>query len=335
MSSIGRLESEGVMMKKLTYIIPVLALVFFSACDTDYTEIDTGLSGRWISSDGSVMYLNGMSFTRTGSGGAATGTFAATDGHITFTRIGYSSEKFEYKLDFPVLVIGEITYYHDSPSEPPNVVGIWYLFRAQGPSLTFFPGKRVKDENQKETWVIEGAYVIHRHTKGKYTISDRNLPNNSVLVFEPTHIHGAELWTFINVGMPAEWLSFFDQTILTIPATEAAVENWWFTVDEIRRYFRVTAERATDQEIKDGIYGELRWFLYDYNLEMIPYTYSVEFDPDVATLYGIEKNAPNKISMTLQGFIVGGGGRQYVKWDEVTGTEIGDPDDWSQWPLED
>jgi hypothetical protein len=323
------------MMKKLTYIIPALALVLFAACDSDYTGIDIGLDGRWIASDGSVIYLNGMSFTRSGSGGAVTGTFSATDGHITFTRIGYSSERFEYKLNFPVLVIGDITYYHDSPSEPPNVVGIWYPFRVMGPSLTFFPGKRVKDENQKETWVIEGDYVIHRQIKGQYTISNRNLPNRSVMVLSITHIHGADLWSYINVGMPAEWLSFFDQTILEIPPTPEAVEDWWFTIDEIRRYFQVTADRATDQEIKDGIYNELRWFLYDYNLEMMPYNYSVEFDPDVATIYAIEKNAPNKLSMTLQGFIIGGGSRQYVKWDEVTGTEIGDPNDWSSWRPED
>jgi hypothetical protein len=316
------------MMKKLTCIIPVLALVLLVTCDSDFTEMDSGLNGRWITRNGSQMYLNGMSYIRTaavntsdygyaGSPDVDTGTFSAAGGYITFIRLGHPSETQEYTLDFPQLKIGDITYYYDSQSEPIDIVGTWYRTIVEGRALTFYPGKRVKDENKRETLAIEGDYVIHYEVKGKYTISNRNLPDNSFVVFAPTHIHVGEIWSFFNAYLTAEETELFDLSLISsYPVTPEGILDWWFTFDEVIRFFEAAAERATNLEATENVNRYMMMFLSFRNLERVPYNYTVTFDPDI-TYEGIEMNGPNKLSM------IENGGYQrrlvYVKWDGVTG----------------
>jgi hypothetical protein len=329
------------MMKKLTFIIPALALVLFSTCGRDIAEMDTGLNGRWITLNGSQIYLSGMSFTRTaavsnsdfgytGSPDVDTGTFSAAGGYITFIRLGNPSETQAYTLNFPQLKIGDITYYHDSPSEPVDITGTWYRAILEGRALTFYPGKRVRDENKRETLAIEGDYVIHYETKGRYTISNRNLPDNSFVVFAPTHIHVGEIWAFFNLNLTAEETELFDLSLIDYPVTEEGITDWWFTFDEVRRFFEAAAEKATDLEARENVNRNLMRFLSFRNLERVPYYYTVVFDPDI-TYEGIEMNGPNKITM------IENGGYQrrliYLKWDGVTGLERGDEDDFSSTPL--
>jgi hypothetical protein len=112
------------MMKKLICIIP--ALVLFVTCVDDFIDIDSGLNGRWIALNGTRIELNGMSFTRTSAyGDVDTGTYFAAGGYMTFSRIGQTSETVEYTLKFPELTIDGITYYHDSPNEPVDILGTW------------------------------------------------------------------------------------------------------------------------------------------------------------------------------------------------------------------
>jgi hypothetical protein len=302
-------------MKKLTYLIPALALILFAACDSDYTEMDVGLDGRWIALNGMRMELNGMSFTRTSAyGDVDTGTYAATDGRITFSRIGSTPETLEYSLNFPELKIGGVTFYHDSPNEPVSLVGTWIPYPYQGPAVSFFPGKRVKDENKKETYDIEGEFITHLYAKGKYTISNRNLPGQSVLVSVPSHVHGTIIFSFINISMPINLLELFDQSILTPPETHEDVEQWFFTIGEVRKYFEEAASTATALDTQAQVFLYMGYFLSQFEAAVEDYT--IEDDAELLTTYeGVEKQN-NKLTLrTAQGGIA-----TYFRWDGVNGT---------------
>jgi hypothetical protein len=304
------------MMRKLTYIIPALALVFFATCNNDFTDMEVGLNGRWIALNGTRIELNGMSFTRTSAyGDVDTGTYAAIAGSITFSRIGHTAETMEYTLNFPELTIGGVTYYHDSPNEPVDIVGKWIPYPGQEHAVTFYPGKRIKDENKKETYDIEGEFVVHLSSKGKYTISNRNLPGQSVMVTVPHYIHGTIIFYFINIMMPISLLELFDPSILTPPETQEDVENWWFTIDEVRKYFEEAASKATALDIQAQVFLYMRFFLSS-NETMI-YDYTVEYDAELSTTYeSAEKIKNNKLTLRTEE----GATYNYFKWDGTTGT---------------
>jgi hypothetical protein len=300
------------MMKKLICIIP--ALVLFVTCGSDFTEIDSGLNGRWVALNGTRIVLNGMSFTRTSAyGGVDTGTFTATGGNITFSRIGHTAETMEYVLDFPELRIGGVTYYYDSPNEPIDIVGTWIPYPYQNPAVTFFPGKRIKDENKRETFDIEGDFIVHFSSKGKYTISNRNLPGQSTLVTVPSHFHGTIIFNFINIQMNIDLLELFDLSILTPPETQEDVEHWWFSIDEVRNYFEEAAGRATALDTQEMVLLAMRYFLSQNTTSR--YDYSVETDPELLTIYWGVQAQDNKLTLRS------GGTYTYYKWDGVNDTK--------------
>jgi hypothetical protein len=284
-------------MKKLAITLTVLVLVLLGACGDDSAEMDIGLDGSWIAQNGTTLLINGVGYTRTSANGdVETGTVTAAGGKITFSRIGHSSETKDYELDFPKLQIGDITYYYDSPSEPVDIVGTWVAYRGMSPSLIFYPGKRVKDENKRETPVREGEFVWYAYFKGKYTISNRNLPNNSKLVLTTSHIHVSNLGEEYQ-AMPLELQEFFDSSLIAVPKTQEGIEDWWFSIEEIRNYFDAAADRTSDIVKKTGIYELLADFL-DYYIFEGTFSYMTEFDPDIPNDLADMSGRPNKLTMT-------------------------------------
>jgi hypothetical protein len=284
------------MMKKLTFSVLVLVLVLFAAaCDDD--TMDIGLDGSWIAQSGTTLLINGMGYTRTtAKGDVETGTLATAGGYITFSRIGHSPETKEYRLEFPELQIGDIIYYYDSPSKPVDIVGTWVAYRGMSPSLIFFPGKPVKDENKRDTPAREGEFIWYGYFKGKYTISNRNLPNNSQLVLTTSHIHVSNLAEEYQ-GMPLELQEFFDQSIIKVPATQEGIEDWWFTIDEVRDFFDAAADRSGDIRKQAGIYEILESFLGWYIFEGT-FSYTTELDWEIPNDMADMTGVPNKLTMT-------------------------------------
>jgi hypothetical protein len=310
------------MMKKLSCIIPALALVLFGACGGDSTEIDTGLNGRWVALNRTRIELNGMSYTRTSAYGVVdTGTFSAAAGYITFSRIGRTPETHEYTLDFPELIIGGVSYYHDSPHEPVDVTGKWLRYPEQGATVTLHPGKRIKDENKKDTFDIEGDFDIYMSNKGTYTISNRNLPGQSVLVSVPSHIHGTMIFYFMNIMLPISLLELFDQSIIIPPEHYEDVEEWWFTIDEVREFFEEAASKAVALDVQAQVFAYLDYFLSEY--VTLRYDYTVEHDAELTRSYEtVAKTGPNKLTLRWTDPASGGVGiYTYYRWDGVTGTK--------------
>jgi hypothetical protein len=285
-------------MKQLT--ITILVLVLLASCAGDADEMDIGLDGNWVAQSGTELLINGMGFTRTAANGdVETGTLAAAGGKITFSRIGHSSETYDYVLNFPQLQIGDIMYYYDSPSKPVNIVGTWVAYRGMSPSLIFYPGKPVKDENKRDTPAMEGEFIWYGYFKGKYTISNRNLPNNSQLVLLTTHIHVSNLAELVCIddSLSLDIQELFDQEMVKVPQTQEGIEDWWFSIDEIRNYFDAAADRTSDIVKKTEIYALLAYFLEEYVFEGT-FSYSIVFDPDIPNELADFSGVPNRLTLT-------------------------------------
>jgi hypothetical protein len=293
------------MMKKPIYmaLAVVFALVLLAACGGDFTEMDIGLDGNWISQSGEQLLINGMGFTRTTKAGVVdTGTIGAAGNKITFSRIGRSPETKVYALNFPQLQIGDITYYYDSPSEPVDIEGLWFAWSGYSPALLFFPGQRIKDENKRDTPAKEGDFIWYGYFKGRYMVSNRNLPNTSVLVLTTTHIHVKNIWAFIYAdGMSLDLMELFDTDILVPPSTIEGLDDWWFTIEEVHNYFEAAADQTKDLAKKSEVYDLLDYFLYDYKIEGT-YSYSTEVDLDITnTLNVVMDGTPNRLTLTEEG----------------------------------
>jgi hypothetical protein len=260
--------------------------------------MDIGLDGNWIAQNGADLPISGMGFTLTlPNGDVEAGTLAAAGGYMTFTRIGYSSETKEYELNYPELKIGDITYYHNSPSEPIDVEGTWFQFPGMAPAFIFYEGKRVKDENNKDTLAREGDYEYYGYFKGKYTISNRNLPDSSIMVLTATHIHAKNLWAEVFASnMPLNLQELFDFSLLEIPSTFEGLEDWWFTLDEVRNFFEAAADRTTDIVKRADIYELMEDFLWDYSMAGT-YDYSTVFDPENPYTLTDMSGRPNKLTL--------------------------------------
>jgi hypothetical protein len=297
------------------FVAVMAATLVLAACNNDYTIADTSLNGTWLALNGVQLKLDGMSYIKTPTlGNVETGTYVASEGSITFSRLGHTSETYEYKLEFPQLVIGAVTYYHDSPSEPKQIEGRWFPYPYMGRVVTFGPAKRQKDENKNETLVYEGNFVLYMESKGTYTLSSRNLPGNDRLITTPTHIHGTEIFAFINIMMPIQLLSLFDQTILVPPEKQEDVEEWWFTLEEARRYFEESADKAGDLQTRNEIDYYMNYFLTTHEESL--YDYSLEFDDEI--LYRWPESAAadqeNKLTLSIRAGVYSSTWT-YYKWN--------------------
>jgi hypothetical protein len=305
-------------MNKLFCVITSITLALvLTTCSNDYTIADTSLNGTWIALNGVQLKLDGMSYIKTPTlGYTETGTFAASNGSISFSRLGHTVDTQDYTLEFPKLLIGAVTYYHDSPSEPRKLEGRWYPYPYMGRAVTFGPAKRQKDENKKETLVYEGDFVLYMESKGTYTLSSRNLPGNDRLITTPTHIHGTEIYAFINIMMPIHLLSLFDQSILTPPEKYEDVEEWWFTREEARRYFEESADKATDLQTRNDIDYYMDYFLTTH--EESYYDYSLEFDDEIVYRYheSAAADQDNRLTLSVRAGVYSSTWT-YYKWNGI------------------
>jgi hypothetical protein len=186
------------------------------------------------------------------------------------------------------------------------------------PALVFFPGKRVKDENKRDTPAREGDFIWFGYFKGRYMISNRNLPNSSILVLTTTHIHGSNLWSFVFAeGLPLDLQELFDFSAIEVPSTVKGITDWWFSLEEVRNFFDVAANRTTDIVKKGKIYEEMEAFLDDYKIEGV-YSYFTSYDPAARVEDGLVNvpGEPNRLVL-LQGGDEDRFYRSAKEWEEI------------------
>ena len=275
-------------MNKISLLCAVFALVFITC---EHSIADNQLDGKWIAVSGARLEFSHGSFTRMPvAGSAEIGTFTTGNGSITFNRYGYTPETLLYNLEFPRLRIGTVYYYHDSPGIPESVEGLWALYPdAWGGTVIF--GKGEPKRGNPET--VEGDYIQPMNAKGIYTISKRNLPDTNILTTTPTHVHGSNLATFVQEQLYIHLVELFDMTFLQPPAFDAA--DWWFTLDEARKFFEEAAGRARTLEEEAQIVSALSYY-FSINIQSV-YDYTLEEDKDLLYDYVYASAGINKLTL--------------------------------------
>ena len=206
---------------------------------------DSEIHGRWISFDGlSFEFTTGRYIRRMTNGELQRGTYVTNEGNLTLHRTGFSSETIPYSLEFPVLVIGEIKYYHDSSRVADDISGTWFGYYSLNSSSwavssLWFGELSPQRDNPK---VLEGRYVIPGMVKGEYTVSSNNLPNTGIMTMRDTHVSGGALSSFIQARLLPQYTNLFDQEALKPPGTS----EWWFTSEEASKLFADAARKALE-----------------------------------------------------------------------------------------
>jgi hypothetical protein len=104
---------------------------------------------------------------------------------------------------------------------------------------------------------------------------------------------------YINIRMPIDLLPLFDQTILTPPEKFEDIAEWWWTIDELRKYFEEAAAKSSDLTIQSQVFAAMRSFLSQNDASH--YDYSMEYDEDIPNIYeGVEKNPKGMNKLTLR-----------------------------------
>ena len=131
--------------------------------------------------------------------------------------------------------------------------------------------------------------------------------------------------------MPINLVSLFDQSNLVPPETQEGVEEWWYTIDEAKRYFEEAAGRADDLDTRVYIYYYSAIFFADEG-DISYYNCMLEYDPDYEYRFpGMVPEAtsedPYPINkLTLQTpYTEGGSTYSYVKYNG-SGLEIPEDD---------
>jgi hypothetical protein len=275
------------MYKKGLLIVAVLVFAFM-ACDLPVA--DSLLDGTWIAVSGAQLEFTNGKFTRTQvTGSVETGTYTASDGYITFNRSGYTPETLPYNLKGACLTVNTTEYYRNSLGIAEDIEGRWTPFPNYGTAVIFHKGKPQKGNPR----IIEGDYTEIMGTKGRYTISNRNLPGSNVLTTTPTHVHGSSISGFVEEQLRVSILELFDLDLLKTPGYD--VENWWFTLDEAKAFFENAAGKAKTLEDQSMIIYALKYFFL--TLEPQTYDYSIEEDKDLHYDYTTVAQGKNKLTL--------------------------------------
>jgi hypothetical protein len=289
------MEGECAMTKNKKYLlnaalIIVLAAFLFSC---DLPAADAQLDGTWIAVSGAQLeFLNGK-YTKTPViGSVETGTFTISEGYITFNRAGFTPETLPYKLDSTCLTIGTTQYYRNSLGVPDEVEGRWTPFPEYGTALTFLKGKPQKEN----AGIIEGIFINSMGGKGIYTITNRNVPGSNKLTSVTTHIHGSKISNFVEEQLRISILELFDTALLEPPPYSG--EDWWFTVEETRKFFENAAGKAQNLEDQAVIILAMEFFFNSFADET--YDYTLEEDPNLN--YDYNNVATGKNKLTLRGY---------------------------------
>jgi hypothetical protein len=269
-------------------LLSALFVFILAACELPIA--DALLDGTWTAVSGAQLeFLNGK-FTRTlVTGGVETGTYTAESGYITFNRSGYTPEKLPYKLDRTCLTVDTTEYYRNSPGIPDEIEGRWTPYPEYGSAISFGKGKPQKGN----PGIIEGDFINMMGAKGTYTISNRNIPGSNILTTIPTHVHGSNISTFVEERLRVSILELFDLTLLEAPSYPT--EEWWFTLDEMRKFFENAAGKAQTLEDQAMIISAMQFFFY--NFESVSYDYSIEEDKELQYDYIIAAGGKNKLTL--------------------------------------
>jgi len=262
---------------KLFTVLLLTCLLFTGlVAGCDLPEANGELHGKWVAHGGLSLEFTTGRFTRITTGGEIEkGTYVTDGSNITFHRQGYSPETMQYSLNFPRLIVGGVTYYHDSPRMPDNMEGTWYGFFSLHSNLwpvaAILMGPMTPQKGNP--WVMEGEYQITGSSRGEYTISARNMPNTGTYVMTSTHTFGGNLHVFIRNRLPVHLMELFDWEALEKSINDT--EHWWFTPDEARKFFTDAAQRAggdlaIEQQIMNAMYSFMSGVggtsVYDYSL---------------------------------------------------------------------
>ena len=282
-------------MNKKGLIIAVQGAVFaaalvlvFTTCDLP--AADALLDGTWIAVSGARLEFTNGKFTRTQvTGSVDSGTYTASDGYITFNRSGYTPETLPYNLNGACLTVNTTEYYRNSLGIAEDIEGRWTPYPNYGTAVIFLRGKPQKGNPR----IIEGDYTEIMGTKGKYTISNRNLPGSNVLTTTPTHVHGSSISTFVEEQLTVSLLELFDLTLLKTPGYD--IENWWFTLDEAKVFFENAAGKTKTLEDQSMIISALKYFFT--TIEPQTYDYTIEEDNDLHYDYTTVASGKNKLTL--------------------------------------
>jgi len=227
------------------FIATLLACLLFAGCDIQTARRE--LNGSWVTYGDMSIEFTSARFTRTmPNGEVRAGTYVTDGGFITFHRTGHSSERQPYKVSFPRLILGDRTYFHDSPRIPDDIEGVWLGF-ASLDSTSMWPPRTIRmspaSPQRGNPWVREGTWELLGLFKGEYTISARNLPNVGTFTRNVTHVYGGDLYAFIRYQLHVRFMYLFDWENLGFPYDP---NYWWVSLDEVRNLFLDAAQRAGD-----------------------------------------------------------------------------------------
>jgi len=257
-----------------------LLSLFLTGCNLDTASGE--LHGRWITTLGESIEFTGGRFTRTIPGeGVRSGTFETNGGEITFHRRGYSSFTYSFSLNFPVLTIGEIEYFHNSPRAPDQLSGMWFGFISEhstawpGTSFYLSTGTPLRGSPM----VLEGNFRFPGRVSGEYEIRSNHITAPSLrrgnFTETVTRISGMNVHSFITNFIPDHLRIFFDVEAVRTPED---LESWWFDIYEVRRLFLDAAQRAgnnlaLEQQIRNlmNLYlgGVASPQVFDYTIEIV------------------------------------------------------------------
>jgi len=257
----------------------IIAILFicllFPGCELD--NAGSELHGRWLSYDSlSYEFTTGRYSRRVSTGEIQRGTYVTNEGKLTLHRTGYSSETIPYSLEFPILVIGGIKYYHDSARPADDLGGVWFGYYSLNSTTwgvsSLRLGKLTPQRDNPKT--LEGIYDIPGMVKGEYTVSSGNLPNAGVISMRDTHINGGSLAGFIQARLLPQLTSLFDQEALAPPGTS----EWWFTAEEAGKLFADAARKAFeagDTALAQRVQNAKVYFLGAYLDDTTYYDYTL------------------------------------------------------------
>ena len=266
------------MIKKTAAGIIILALFIF-ACD--YNATGDRLNGTWIAESGARFTVDSSNFTRVPLFGAVeTGTYTASGGHIKLSRYGaFVDVTLEYVLEFPYLTIDEIKYTSASsvrPPSPPSIDGFWVippmLFETEGFDIVYKNGEYKGDG-------IKGEYEMRGIFKGIYNTKRDLVSNTDKLTLTPTHVNGDYFRLFLD-SLPISLFILFDK----LERPEFTLEDsgevwgsfpWWYTQDEIMKYFKNAETRAPTLAIRSELVHDREHFFHYFDPGN--YKFSLEF----------------------------------------------------------
>jgi len=276
-------------------LLVVLLLPLISGCDLE--TADSTLHGRWLTyGNGSLEFTSARYTLTLPDGEVQRGTYQTDNDNISFHRTGYTSETLPYSLNFPKLVVGKITYFHDSPSMPHDLSGIWFGFRAihstqEWATMTLYPAKSKRDNK----WVQEGMFEFQNNARGEYTLNRRNLPDSGVFVLTTTQIHGSLLWYLLRISMPNFLFDLFDWDELKVPQKP---ELWWFTMEEAKKFYFDAVQKANgDLFLERQILARMnRDLLSMFSVYVNNYTLT-DLDGIITDFYGYEINGGTVLTL--------------------------------------